>query len=241
MEPSPAASVRFRFHPVLTLDSTLAIGIAGIIASFGGVWFGLNRGKQNALEVAKQQRRDAEDLAMRQRQDAEAREMYQSFDEALADLPDAVWPANEAKEEIRKAHDRMLEWFSRRWVLDEQEVTERVRALELAMSWAENRAWMLDREWRVRSGELGLLPGDPPAEDPPPGWSTWPPPRIDLGRLVLGAEEIREALRCFARHIDPPKATFPRIAERSAPLTDEDLLGLDVVRFPPDRGTPPQP
>jgi hypothetical protein len=78
----------------------------------------------------------------------------------------------------------------------------------------------VDRRWKRASGE------------PEPTINPWP--------ITVAVGEVREALSCFARHIDPPEAKFPRAGE-VVDLAYEDgkEVGLDrIFRLLTERGAP---
>jgi hypothetical protein len=196
------------------VDSQTAIAIAGLASSaatgLGGVYLGSRLSRQTARDLARDQREWDELHAIRQRKDEEAAKLDKHFQEALAELPRMVGPAGEVGEKIRVARNNMLRVFGSGTVFDDPETTDRVHALSIAMLVASDQAEMLDHGSRRASG------------DQEPRLNPWP--------LTVGVGEVREALSCFQRHVDPPDAMFPTANEVLQLATrDGEEVGLDGV------------
>src|SRR5262249_11516842 len=121
---------------LLSVDATLVVGIAGIVASsvtgLGGVWLGAHLSKQTARDLAQDEGEGEEERALKQRKGEAAQKTDERVLEGAAGSPTAVGPALETGRAMADARVRILNAFSRSLVLDDQEITERVRALDLA-------------------------------------------------------------------------------------------------------------
>jgi hypothetical protein len=221
-------SVRVQSQSVLTLDGQTAIAIAGLATSaatgFGGIVLGSRLSRQTARDLAKDQREWTERHSVRQRQDEEAEKMNELLLDAATGMPTVVGPARETGQKMREVHGRILQAFARGLVLDDPEIRERVRALDMAMLIFSQQAELLAT--RQRPVVVGA---------PEPSINPWP--------ISVAYGEVREALSCFARHIDPPEAKFPRAREVIELSTDDDgnEVGLDrIYLLLGERGAPPR-
>jgi hypothetical protein len=186
------------------VDSTVVVGIAGIVATLGGVWLGSFLSKQTARDLAEDQRKWEERHAVRQRQDEEAAKLDERLLEALAGCPSGAGPARETAEKVNEARSAMLRACSRGTVLDDPEILARVWALAMVMMIACDDAEIAEHRWRAASGE------------PQPVLNPWP--------ITVGIHELRESISCFQRHVDPPPANLPKSSELV------ELGSLDKVR-----------
>jgi hypothetical protein len=198
------------------VDSTLAVGIAGIVASsatgLGGVWLGSHLSKQTARDLAHDQREWEEERTLRQRKVEAALKTDERLLEAATGMPTVAGPALEAGRAMDQARRLILNAFGRSLVLDDPEINERVRALDMGMLIFTQHAEFL-------------------ATRTPPVVSAVGEPTINPWPITVAFAEVREALSCFARHVDPPEAKFPRASEVVEMSTDSDghEVGLDAV------------
>src|SRR5262249_32375266 len=96
----------------LTLDSTALVGVAGILASLGGVALGAAMSRQTARDLARDQREWAEKQAVRERQDEEAGKFDERLIEAMSLCPTLQGPAGETGEKIAESRRQLLRAWS---------------------------------------------------------------------------------------------------------------------------------
>jgi hypothetical protein len=193
-------------HPATDLDSTAIVGVVGILASLGGVYLGAMMARQTARDLAQDAREWTERQAIRERQV----EAVAKFDErllgAMADCPRAQGPAKETAEAIEECRVKVVMAWARGTIIDDPEIVRRVRSLDMLMWIARDDGEMAEHRWST--GEQA------PTLDP------WP--------ISEAYGELREALACFQRGVDPPEAKVPPSTELVELGTTENVR--DVVR-----------
>lgn len=159
------------------------MAVAGLamapLSTLFGVYLGARLSKQQARDLAQDQREWSDQQAVRDRQDQVVAEFDERLMEALADVPMGVVTGRDAADAISTGWQALRHAWRRTTILDDRELEDRIAALDMALFIAGQDA---------RSG------GDE---------------EINFWALTVALRDLRKALAAFQRHASLPEPEFP--------------------------------
>jgi hypothetical protein len=163
----------------------MALGalVSAPLTTLGGVWLGSHLSKQTALDLAQQQREDADRQAVRARQDRVAAEFDERIHETIGQVPSGVITDREQADVIEAGWSDFRSAWRRTAILAAPEIEARVTALDMALFIGAQE---------VRSLSI-----------------TDPSGSVNLYPVDVAARDLRTALSAFQRHEPLPEPEGP--------------------------------
>ncbi len=110
------------------------VGVVGsVLGTIGGTLLGWYLSRKTIREVAQEERRWQEEQTIRERQDAAVEQLRTELIQLQGVLPKSVRSPAKAIDDLYAAHQQLREAWTRASLLTDEEIAERVAALDMAI------------------------------------------------------------------------------------------------------------